>query len=304
VNNYASAIDTDQPNRYDFDNMEVTMNKKIVRLPLLITVAALFVVLFAACGGKTSNQQSGELTLKPGVLMIGMNLGYPPMEYVGPDGTTPTGFSIEMGKVIAERLGLQPEFINTAWDGIFAGLDARRWDVIISSATVTPERQEAHNFSKPYIANTLAMVVRRGSNVPAKSPSEVAGLNVGFQGATTADFFMEGLARDQGFRYNVSRYPNMSTAFIELELGRVDIIVTDLVVALGAAAESNVPFDIVWVSEDADPEVFAVVLRKGADTLTQAIDTTLEGMFDDGTMLRISNEIFGNDFVTAARHTW
>ena len=279
------------------------MNKKIVRLPLLITVAALFAVLFAACGGKSGSQQSGGLTIKPGVLMIGMNLGYPPMEYVL-GGETPAGFSVEMGKVIAERLGLKPEFINTAWDGIFAGLDANKWDVIISSATVTPARQEAHNFSKPYIANTLAMVVRRDSNVTAKSPSEVAGLNVGFQGATTADFFMEGLAKDQGFRYNVSRYPNMPTAFIELALGRVDVIVTDLVVALGAAAESKIPFDIVWVSEDDDPEVFAVVLKKGNDALTQAIDTVLEEMFDDGTMLEISNEIFGDDFVTAARHTW
>jgi len=267
-----------------------------------IAVAVLVAVFLAGC---TGNKHSGP-TIKPGVLMIGMNLGYPPMEYLGSDGLTPSGFSVEMGKILAERIGLKPEFVNTAWQGIFDGLDARRWDVIISSVTVTPERIAAHNFSRPYIANTLAMVVRRDSGITAGSPMEAAGLDIAFQGGTTADFFMERLASRDGLRYNPFRYVNMPTAFTDLELRRVHAIVTDILVAYDYVSTPDSPFEIVWQSEGGDPEVFAVALKKGNDELTEKIDLALEAMFDDGTMLRLSNQIFGEgmDFVTAARQTW
>ncbi|MCL2602585.1 MAG: transporter substrate-binding domain-containing protein [Treponema sp.] len=269
----------------------------------IAVVALIAAVFFAGCSGK--REQTG-LTLKPGVLMIGMNLGYPPMEYLGEDGVTPAGFSVEMGKIVAERLGLQPEFINTAWQGIFDGLNANRWDVIISSVTVTPERILAHNFSKPYIANTLAMVARKDSSITARNPREAGGLDVAFQGGTTADFFMERLAAEEGLRYNPYRYANMPTAFTDLELGRVHTIVTDILVAYDYISIPDSPFEIIWQSEGDDPEIFAATLKLGNDALTAAIDRVIEEMFNDGTMLRLSYEIFGEgmDFVTAARQTW
>ena len=271
-------------------------------MKLRIALIALITVIAVSGVFAGGNRQSGGLTIRPGVLSIGMEIGYPPMEYFGPDGRTPIGFDVDMGKAIAAKMGLRAEFIDVAWDGIFAGVDTNRYDAIMSSVTITEARQRAHNFSKPYFVNTLAMVVLKNSNITARSPEECVGLNVAFQADTTADFYMERLAAEQGLRYNPRRYDQVLHCFTELELGRVDVIVTDLLVAYHYIAQPNSPFEIVWRSPE--PEVFGICMRRGNDALTDAINRVLEDMFNDGTMLRISMDTFGMDMVTQARQQW
>ena len=270
------------------------MKKAVIIISILLLACG---VLFAGGG-----RDSGGLTIRQGVLTIGMDIGYPPMEYYGPDGTTPIGFDVEMGKAIAAKMGLQANFVNTAWDGIFAGVETNRYDVIMSSVTITPARLRAHNFSNPYIANTLVMVLPKGSSVSARTPMETAGLNVAFQADTTADFYMERLASEQGLRYNPRRYDQVLHCFTELELGRVDVIVTDLLVAYHYVADPKSPFEIVWRSSE--PEVFGICIKRGNDALTDAVNKALTDLFNDGTMLRISNQIFGMDLITEARRQW
>jgi len=264
---------------------------------MFLAVLAVGIIFFTGC----QNRNSG-MTIRPGVLTVGMDIGYPPMEYFGPDGETPMGFDVDMGNAIGEKLGLKVEFVNTAWDGIFAGVETRRYDAIISSVTVTPARTLVHNFSHPYIANTLAMVMLKNSTISARSPEELNGLNVAFQADTTADFYMEGIAAETGLRYNPRRYDQVLHCFPELEMGRVDVILTDLLVAYNYVAPEDSPFQIVWRSPE--PEVFAICMRKGNDALTEAVNKALEELFDNGTMERISNDVFGMDLVTQARQQW
>ncbi|MCL2762501.1 MAG: ABC transporter substrate-binding protein [Treponema sp.] len=262
----------------------------------LLAIAAIVLagsILFTGC-----QKKSGGLTMKPGVLTIGMEIGYPPMEYYDIDGVTPIGFDVELGKALAAKMGLKAEFIDTAWEGIFAGVDTGRYDCIISSVTITPARQEAHNFSKPYVANTLAMVLPKNSALTIKDPLELTGLNVAFQADTTADFYMEELAK-QGLRYIARRYDKVMYCFDDLRMGRADAIVTDLLVAYDYIAPLDSPFEIVWISDD--PEVFGICMKKGNDALTEAIDNALNELFANGTMLDISKKIFGMDLVSIAR---
>ena len=268
-----------------------------------VVVFAVLAVLILSTGfyGCRRREPAG-MTIRPGVLTVGVDISYPPMEFFGPDGVTPMGFNIEMAKIIAERLGLRHEFVNSSWEGIFAGLDTNRWDAIISSVTITEARKERHNFSKPYIANTLALVLLKDTTVRARTPEELAGLDVAFQGATTADFYMVALAERTGLNFNLRRYDTIMRCFDELRLGRVDAIITDLLVAYDYIAPADSPFEIVWRSTE--PEVFGICIRKGNDALTQAIDGVLEGMFADGTMLRLSYDTFGMDMVTQARQQW
>ncbi|MCL1815238.1 MAG: ABC transporter substrate-binding protein [Treponema sp.] len=255
--------------------------------------AALVLALMASC----KPAESGELTMKKGVLMIGMEIGYPPMEYFDASGT-PIGFDVEMGKAIADKLGLDPEFIDTAWEGIFSGVDTKKYDCIMSSVTINPARQAVHNFSKPYVSNTLAMVVLKGTTVTARTPIECTGLDVAFQSDTTSDFYMEKLAAG-GLKYTPRRYEKVMYCFDELKLKRVDVIVTDLLVAIDYIADPNGPFEIVWKSTE--DERFGICLKKGNDALTNAINNALDELFEEGTMLKISNDTFGMDLVSAAR---
>ena len=263
------------------------------------TVLALFAMLTAMCVFTTGcKKQSGGLTIKPGVLTVGMEIGYPPMEYYGDDGKTPIGFDVEMGKAIAAKMGMEVKFVDTAWDGIFAGVNTRKYDCIMSSVTINPARQAAHNFSKPYVSNTLAMVLLKNSKVTARKPQDCVGLDVAYQEETTSDTYMNDLEA-RGLKFTHRKYEKVMYCFDELKLGRVDVIITDLLVAYDYVAPADSPFQIVWTSPE--DERFGICLKKGNDALTAAIDDALDQLFEDGTMLRISKNIFGMDLVTAAR---
>ena len=99
-------------------------------------------------------------TIQDGKLLVGMDIGYPPMEYMDESGLTPLGFDVDLSYELGKLLGLEVELVNTAWDGIFAGLDKEQYDVIISSVSITPERQEVYELTEPYIANALCIVVK------------------------------------------------------------------------------------------------------------------------------------------------
>jgi polar amino acid transport system substrate-binding protein len=269
--------------------LEEYMKKTVLTALVVFTVIAL---LFTGCA-----KQSGGLTIKPGVLSIGMEIGYPPMEYLADDGRTPIGFDVDMGKALAQKMGLTAEFIDVAWDGIFAGVNTNKYDCIMSSVTINDARLAAHNFSKPYIQNTLAIVLPKGSRLNVRSPQDLAGLGVAYQEETTSDYFMTELA-EGGLRFTPYEYDKVMYCFDEMMLGRVDAIMTDLLVAYEYVSRADNPFEIVWQGGD---EQFGVCMKKGNNALTEAINKALDELFTDGTMVRISNNSFGMDLVSIVR---
>jgi polar amino acid transport system substrate-binding protein len=242
-------------------------------------------------------QQQGGLTIKPGVLMVGMEIGYPPMEYLDTN-SKPAGFDVEMAGLIAEKLGLKLELVDTAWDGIFAGVETEKYDCIMSAVTITDARLAAHNFCKPYIGNAMSLVLLKGSKITAKNPMELAGLGVAYQAETTADFYMADLG-SKGLRFIPYEYDKVINCFDELKLGRVDAIVTDSLVAVDYVASPDSPFVMVW--QGPADEKFGICLKKGNNALTEAIDGVLDELFSNGTMFNLSQKIFNVDMVSAAR---
>ena len=97
-------------------------------------------------------------TIVDGKLLIGAEVGYPPMEYTDESGLEYIGFDIDLGYAIGELLGLEVEFVNTAWDGIFEGLAKDQYDLILSSVSILPERQEKYLLTEPYVSNKLVIV--------------------------------------------------------------------------------------------------------------------------------------------------
>ncbi|MDR2767358.1 MAG: ABC transporter substrate-binding protein, partial [Treponema sp.] len=163
---------------------------KLTRL-VIFALAALALTNCSRSGQTADSGQSGAangaLTIKSGVLTVGMEIGYPPMEYYDTDGKTPIGFDVELSKALAAKLGLTFEYVDTAWDGIFAGVDTGKYDCIISSVTYTGERAALFNFTKPYVANSQLLVVRQDSKVKPKSLDQVVGLRLTYQAETTSD---------------------------------------------------------------------------------------------------------------------
>jgi len=262
------------------------------KIAVVFSFLAIIAILMIGC-----SKNSSDFTIKKGVLMIGVNIGYPPMEYMADDGITFIGFDISLGKALAEKMGLNAQFVDTAWEGIFAGVNTKKYDCIMSSVTIIPARIEEHNFSKPYIQNTLAIVMPKNSKYKVSSPKDLAGLGVAYQEETTSDSYMTGLA-EKGLQFTPYEYDVVLYCFDELRLGRVDAIMTDLVVAYHYK-NSHDFFDIVWQGGE---EELGVCMKKGNDALTEGVNKALDELFENGTMLKLSKEFFaGKDLVSAVR---
>ncbi|MDR0321010.1 MAG: ABC transporter substrate-binding protein [Treponema sp.] len=258
----------------------------------ILTILLLTVVIITAC-----SKEPSTLTIKNGILMVGMNIGYPPMEYMADDEITPAGFDVILGRAIAEKMGLEVQFVNTAWDKIFTAVDAKNFDCIISAVTITPERQESYNFSKPYIKNALVVIMPKNSRHIITSPLGLSGLGIAYKRATTSEQYMRQL-RNEGLRFSSYEYESVINCFDELRAGRIDALMTDLLVAYEYLGNTD-DYKIVWQGGE---EVFSICLKKGNDVLTSAIDEALDELINDGTLLRLSKETFnGLDMISGAR---
>ena len=100
-------------------------------------------------------------TVEDGKLIIGFEAGYPPMEYTDDSGLEYIGFDVDLAKELASMFGLEVEFVNTTFDGVFAGLDKGQYDMIIAAVSITPERQAAYEMTEPYVSNQLVIVTKK-----------------------------------------------------------------------------------------------------------------------------------------------
>jgi polar amino acid transport system substrate-binding protein len=117
-------------------------------------------------------------------LTVATDATWPPMEFINEDQEI-VGFDIDLMNAIAEAAGFEVEFQNTAWDGIFAGLANRDYDAVISSVTITEERQRTMDFSIPYINAGQVLIVRQDAPAGWQSLEDLQGESVGAQIGTT-----------------------------------------------------------------------------------------------------------------------
>ncbi len=252
--------------------------------------AALMVLALAGCSKKA---EKGEYTIEKGVFKIGMEIGYPPMEYYDADGKTPLGFDVEMGKLLAAKLGLEAEFVDTAWDGIFAGLETDKYDAVISAATITPERLESMDFSKAYIGNGQAIILQKDSTLNVTKPEDLTGLKVAYQAETTSDIFMEKMAA-KGLKFEKCEFDKVINAYDELALGRCDAVVSDALVSAAYLGPDS-KYKSVWVGE-AD-EFFGIAIKKGNTVLLSKVDEALAEIKADKSLSEVSQKIFAADLI-------
>lgn len=260
----------------------------------LFWLVAITLVCLISCQTK---EEKGAITLKKDVLKIGVEIGYPPMEYLAEDGKTLIGFDIELATALASRLKLKPEFVDTAWDAIFAGVDTGKYDCIISSITYTDERAEKFNFTRPYIVTSQVLVVRKDSPVKPASLEEVKRLRITFQGETVSDKLFQEWAERTGTNMPAYRYDKITYCFDELALSRVDVILTDRACANSYLARPNNSFEI--TGQINEKEVFAICLKKGNDALTESLDKALAELAAEKKLMELSQKFLGYDAVSS-----
>lgn len=272
------------------------MKKRIYAL--LLTFVMLFTL--AGCGSKeeestttekqetvadaaTSIDISKVSLMNDGKLTVGVEIGYPPFEDFAEDGTTPIGYDIDFGYALADKLGLELLHINTAWDGIFQGID-QNYDVVISAVTITDERKETMSFSDPYINNYQAVVVKKGFDGEIKGFNDLDGLSIAVQKETTSDVLMSDYVATESIKATISANEKITTCFTQLDNGEVDAVVVDSTVAAGYVASSPDKFEVVF-EDKSEAEQFGVAMGKENAALQAAINEAIaeleaEGFFD------------------------
>ncbi|MCD7736232.1 MAG: transporter substrate-binding domain-containing protein, partial [Lachnospiraceae bacterium] len=124
---------------------------------------AMTLTAIAALGMATATTALAEDDLlaqiqEEGVMTVGTEGTYAPFTYYD-DNDVLVGYDVEIAQAVAEKLGVEAEFVETSWDGIIAGLDAERFDVVFNQVTITDEREEKYNFSIPYTYAHGALIV-------------------------------------------------------------------------------------------------------------------------------------------------
>ena len=125
---------------------------------------------------KTEQDLLGKIK-DEGKLIVGTEGTYAPFTFHDDSGEL-TGFDVEISREVAKRLGVEVEFLETQWDAMFAGLDAKRFDMVANQVGIKPERQEKYDFSDPYITSK-AVLIAHEDNDTVKSFEDMKGLKVG-----------------------------------------------------------------------------------------------------------------------------
>lgn len=150
---------------------------------LLLGSMVVLSLLFAACGSGGTTITSPTDLITPGVLTVGSDTTYPPQEYIDTTTNKAAGFDVDLITAIAQRMGLQAKIVTTKFDTIIDDLVARRFDVVISAVSITPERQKKVDFV-PYLNAGESLLVQKGNPKHIKSTDDLCGLAVGVQDGT------------------------------------------------------------------------------------------------------------------------
>jgi len=221
-----------------------------------------------------------------GKLLIGTEGTYAPFTFHDESGNL-TGFDVEISTEVAKRLGVEPEFKETQWDALFAGLDAKRFDMIANQVGIRPDRQEKYDFSDPYITSAAVLITHKDNN-EVKAFEDIKGLNAA-QSLTSnygemAKKFGASLVSVEGFTQSVEL----------LASKRVDVTINDRISYLDYIKQRpDAPIKVVDTSEEASAS--GLMFRKNSDTLVEAVNKALTEMIDDGTYKKISEKWFGED---------
>lgn len=220
-----------------------------------------------------------------GVIRIAMSGAYPPFNFVNEKNEV-VGFDPAIGTEIAKRMGLEVEIITTAWDGIIGGLLANKYDAIVGSMSITEERDEVVDFVGPYYTTKRAVFTKPDSGIT--SVEQLKDVKVG----VTLGETHEEWAKDQG--YDVRTYKGLPELLLELENGRMDVIVNDSIAAILAMKE--IGYDFVALDDlETDAIGAGIAIRQGNPELAKEMQAALDSMMEDGTYLEIANEWVGGD---------
>jgi len=249
--------------------------------------------LLTACSFACSFAASA-IAAEPLKLRVGVEGAYPPFSSVGPDGKL-KGFDIDIANAVCAQMGAQCTQVQQDFDGMIPALQARKFDFIVASLSITPERQKVVDFSDKYYKTPNRLITKASTPIDG-SPASFQGKKIGVQRSTINDRY----ASEKFTGATIVRYAKQDEIYLDLAAGRVDATLVDAVA--GDAGFLKTPagkgFALTGPSY-VDPAYFGlgvgIAMRKGDEALRTKLNAAIKAVRASGEYKKIQDRYFDFD---------
>ena len=220
-------------------------------------------------------------------LRIGTEGAYPPFNLIDNDGEV-VGFDLDIAPALCEKMQVECSVVTSDWDGIIPALNAKKFDFLIASMSITEERKVAVDFTNHYYSNGLQFIAPKKSDFKV----DAAGLKGKVIGAQRATIAGEWLEDNHGRNVDIKLYDTNENAYLDLATGRLDAVLADKFVNwewVESEAGKDFEFKGQPVFED---DLIGIAVRKGNDQLRERLNKALAEILADGTYQKINDKYF------------
>ncbi|QKE65469.1 ABC transporter substrate-binding protein [Aquipseudomonas campi] len=219
-------------------------------------------------------------------LKIGTEGAYPPFNLIDASGQV-GGFDVEIAKALCAKMAAECEVVTSDWDGIIPALNAKKFDFLAASMSITEERKAAVDFTDAYYTNKLQFIAPKASDLKADKVS-LKGKVIGAQRATIAGTWLED---NLDGVVEIKLYDTQENAYLDLSSGRLDGVLADKFVNW-EWLKSDAGKDFEFKGEPVfDNDKIAIAVRKG-DPLREKLNAALKEIVADGTYKQINDKYF------------
>ncbi|MEO0567063.1 MAG: transporter substrate-binding domain-containing protein [Pseudomonadota bacterium] len=229
------------------------------------------------------------------VLRVGVSSGYPPFDVLEPDGTL-SGFDIDIANLLCEAMDMTCEFVDIDWDGIIPGLQANKFDAIISSMGITEDRMKQVDFTERYYYSASALIAPKDTGISSADEAGTAGKAIGVQRATAHECYVQKFFPSADMR----QYQTSEEAYLDLQSGRIDAVLVDTIPGeewinsdpgnAGFAPVADDLYDFPCFGEG-----IGIAVRKGEDELRENLNAAIQAIRASGAYQEVSDGYFGRD---------
>jgi arginine/ornithine transport system substrate-binding protein len=233
-------------------------------------------------------------------IRIGVEGAYPPFSEVGPDGKI-KGFDIDIANALCADLKAQCTLVQQEFDGMIPALQARKFDAVIASMSITEERKRSVAFTDKYYNTPARLVAKKGTTL-LPTAAGLKGKRIGVQRSTIHDRFATDTFKDS----EIVRYTGQDQVFLDLQSGRIDASLEDAVAAGAGFLKRPAGRDFAFFGpEFNDPKYFGtgsgIAVRKGDADLVARLNQAIKDIRANGTYQKIEKQYFDFDVYGPAR---
>lgn len=215
---------------------------------------------------------------------------YPPFESIAPSGEI-QGLDIDIAKALCKKIGATCTFINQPFDGLITSLKLGKFDAVIAAMAITEERKKEVAFTNPYLVQTVSFVAPIEASLTTISAESLKGKTIGVQSGTTFEQYLHAHYNDT---VKVNTYSSISTAFIDLEAGRIDAILGDTILIALWLKQNNKVNKYHTVGKPIDDVLFkfgdGIAVKQSNIELLKALNDALAKIKADGTLKKITQQ--------------